>query len=120
MNCDDSSRSKRPDDSRLTVGNALASLQGEDAAFKTMFEHGTLAIEMYKPVEVDHQTLHSRDEVYVIASGAGMFLSGEIEQAVVVGEVLFVPAGVDHRFFDFTEDFSTWVFFYGPQGGESK
>jgi hypothetical protein len=23
-----------------------------------------------------------------------------------------------HRFEDFTEDFSTWVFFYGPVGGE--
>ncbi len=30
----------------------------------------------------------------------------------------FVAAGVEHRFSKFSEDFSTWVFFYGPQGGE--
>jgi hypothetical protein len=25
-----------------------------------------------------------------------------------------------HRFEDFTEDFLVWVFFYGPEGGESE
>jgi hypothetical protein len=33
--------------------------------------------------------------------------------------VLFVPAGHEHRFEDFTPDFATWVIFYGPDGGES-
>jgi hypothetical protein len=32
---------------------------------------------------------------------------------------LDVPAGAHHRFYDFSEDFGTWVFFYGPQGGDS-
>jgi len=32
--------------------------------------------------------------------------------------VLFVPAGVEHRFTRFTPDFVTWVIFYGPKGGE--
>ena len=31
---------------------------------------------------------------------------------------LFVPAGVEHRFEKFTEDFKTWVIFYGAIGGE--
>jgi mannose-6-phosphate isomerase-like protein (cupin superfamily) len=34
------------------------------------------------------------------------------------GDFLFVPAGIEHRFTNFTADFSTWVFFYGPKGGE--
>jgi hypothetical protein len=33
--------------------------------------------------------------------------------------VLFVPAGIEHRFIKFTEDFVTWVVFYGPKGGEA-
>jgi len=33
--------------------------------------------------------------------------------------LLFVPAGVEHRFEHFSEDFSTWVVFYGPRGGET-
>jgi mannose-6-phosphate isomerase-like protein (cupin superfamily) len=35
------------------------------------------------------------------------------------GDVLFVPAGVEHRFEDFSDDFVTWVVFYGPEGGEA-
>ena len=32
--------------------------------------------------------------------------------------MLFVEAGVDHRFVDFSDDFETWVIFWGPDGGE--
>jgi hypothetical protein len=35
-------------------------------------------------------------------------------------DFLFVAAGDEHRFVEFTEDFSTWVLFYGPEGGEAK
>ena len=34
------------------------------------------------------------------------------------GDMLFVPAGTVHRFEDFSDDFATWVIFYGPEGGE--
>jgi mannose-6-phosphate isomerase-like protein (cupin superfamily) len=34
------------------------------------------------------------------------------------GDFLFAPAGVEHRFEDFSKDFATWVLFYGPEGGE--
>jgi hypothetical protein len=30
-----------------------------------------------------------------------------------------VPAGVVHRFEEFSNDVVVWVFFYGPEGGES-
>ena len=33
---------------------------------------------------------------------------------------LFVPAGVEHRFEDFTDDLAVWVVFYGPEGGEAE
>jgi hypothetical protein len=32
--------------------------------------------------------------------------------------MLFVPAGVVHRFEDFSDDLAIWVMFYGPEGGE--
>jgi uncharacterized protein YjlB len=35
------------------------------------------------------------------------------------GDALFVAATVEHRFEDFSDDFATWVVFYGPRGGES-
>jgi hypothetical protein len=33
--------------------------------------------------------------------------------------VLFVPASVEHRFEDFTDDLVVWVVFYGQEGGEA-
>jgi len=35
-------------------------------------------------------------------------------------DMLFVPAGLEHRFVDFTDDLAVWVVFYGPEGGESE
>ena len=103
---------------RLTKSNALKTLNGPSEPFKNLFEHGSLVVEIYKPDKVDLQKPHSRDELYVIASGLGEFINGSVQQEVEEGEVLFVPAGVEHRFVNFTDDFSTWVFFYGPEGGE--
>ncbi len=103
---------------RLTISNALHELSHSDKPFKTLFEHGSLQVEIYKPEKVDLQKPHTRDELYVIASGSGEFINGSNKHVVETGEVLFVAAGVEHRFVNFSDDFSTWVFFYGPEGGE--
>jgi mannose-6-phosphate isomerase-like protein (cupin superfamily) len=66
------------------------------------------------------QEPHSRDEIYVIASGSGTFQCGDARSPFKAGDVLFVPAGIEHRFLEFSGDFGTWVFFYGPEGGEEK
>jgi mannose-6-phosphate isomerase-like protein (cupin superfamily) len=106
---------------RLTPRNGLAALaQAAGKEFISLFRHGTLEIEIYKPKQVDHQQPHTRDEVYVVISGAGFFVKDGVRQSFEAGEVLFAGAGVNHRFEDFTEDFATWVFFYGPEGGEES
>lgn len=104
---------------RLTIEQARRRL-AEDAGaeYVTLFEHGSLEVEIYRPRGVDRQQPHTRDEVYVVISGTGRFVNGDIRQPFEPGEVLFVAAGVEHRFEDFTDDFATWVFFYGPEGGE--
>ena len=104
---------------RLTISNALQSLREKKTEFNEVFNHGSLNVEIYKPNGIDLQKPHSRDEIYVIASGSGYFIKGESRNKFEQGEVLFVPAGVAHRFEDFTDNFSTWVFFYGPEGGEN-
>jgi len=45
---------------------------------------------------------------------------GDKEYDFLAGDVLFVAAGVEHRFSNFSEGFATWVFFYGPTGGENQ
>jgi mannose-6-phosphate isomerase-like protein (cupin superfamily) len=105
---------------RLTTHEALAALAKEaPKEFISLFKHGTLEVEIYKPDKIDRQKPHTRDEVYVVISGTGVFLNGPSRQPFSPGDVLFVPAGVEHRFLDFTDDFATWVLFYGPQGGET-
>jgi mannose-6-phosphate isomerase-like protein (cupin superfamily) len=86
--------------------------------FATVFEHGTLSIEIYAPRGTDPQQPHTRDEVYVVISGTGEFINGDTRSRFQPGDVLFVPAHVVHRFENFTDDLAVWVFFYGPEGGE--
>ena len=78
---------------------------------------GDVEVELYAPAGTDRQKPHTRDELYVIASGTGWFHSGEQRQAFQPGTMLFVPAGIQHHFADFSADFSTWVVFFGPAGG---
>ena len=82
--------------------------------------HGTLMVEYYAPRGIDRQQPHTRDELYVIAAGSGWFVNGDERHPFGVGDMLFVPAGVVHRFEDFTDDFATWVIFYAPEGGERR
>ncbi len=100
----------------MTPDKALAQLSGKP--FAEVFTHGSLSVEIYKPERVDKQQPHTRDEVYVVISGSGWFVSGDSREKFGPGELLFVPAGVVHRFEDFADDFVTWVLFYGPEGGE--
>jgi hypothetical protein len=104
---------------RLTPTTALAALATTDKPFVLLFRHGTLEVEFYKPDGKDLQKPHNRDEVYVVVAGSGYFVYGGVRQQFEPGEVLFAAAGVEHRFEEFTPDFATWVFFYGPVGGEN-
>jgi mannose-6-phosphate isomerase-like protein (cupin superfamily) len=90
--------------------------EGLPSAF--VFEHGSLQVKMYRPAAKDLQKPHTRDEVYVVARGSGWFVNDGERHAFMTGDMLFVPAGARHHFEEFTADFCTWVFFYGPEGGE--
>ena len=101
-----------------TPAAAMEALGRSGASYVTLFEQGTLEIEIYRPVGVDPQKPHPKDELYVVIAGSGTFVHGSGRSPFAPGDVLFVRAGVVHRFEDFTPDFATWVFFYGPEGGE--
>ncbi len=99
---------------------ALSQLRERGNPFEILFEHGSLTVEIYKPEKKDLQTPHNRDEVYVVISGSGEFLNDGERVHFNPGDFLFVPAHTEHRFENFTDDFATWVIFYGPEGGEQK
>jgi mannose-6-phosphate isomerase-like protein (cupin superfamily) len=103
----------------LTPAAALAALAETDTTFRELFAHGTLSVEIYRPVGTDHQVPHSRDELYVVIAGRGTFLCGDSRRPFGPGDLMVVPARVPHRFENFSDDFCTWVMFYGPEGGEN-
>lgn len=105
---------------RVTVAEAFEQLPREgETRFVTLFEHGSLQLELYAPRGHDPQTPHTRDEVYVVVSGTGTFCHGGQRDEFGPGDFLFVEAGLEHRFENFSDDFATWVMFYGPEGGET-
>jgi mannose-6-phosphate isomerase-like protein (cupin superfamily) len=108
----------RVDSKTWTIAEAGAALAASGATFVNLFTQGTLEIEIYRPVGVDKQKPHEKDELYVIINGTGTFVHGQERTQFHEGDALFVRAGVPHRFEEFSPDFATWVFFYGPPGGE--
>jgi len=60
---------------------------------------------------VDPQRPHHEDELYYVVRGKAKFRAGEQEREVSVGSVLFVPAEMEHRFYDIREELAVLVFF---------
>ena len=103
----------------LTVAKAQEYLQvaaSEQSA--ELLKLGSLTVRFYAPKIADRQEPHSRDEVYVVASGSATFRCCGKDVPVEQGDVLTVPAYQEHLFVNFTSEFATWIFFYGPEGGK--
>lgn len=60
---------------------------------------------------IDPQKPHLEDEMYYVVRGRGRMRAGSEEAEVMAGSVIFVPANVEHRFFDITEELTVLVFF---------
>lgn len=105
---------------KISQSLAFDLLAQKELPFLELFKYGNLTVEIYQPELEDHQMPHTRDEVYIIASGTGRFQLGMAEMDFKTGDFLFVPAFEPHRFIAFSEDFATWVLFIGPEGGAAQ
>lgn len=103
----------------LTVAKAQECVQAAGSEQSAeLLKLGSLTVRFYAPNTVDRQQPHTRDEVYVIARGSARFRCCGRDIPVEQGDVLTVPAYQEHLFVNFTSEFATWIFFYGPEGGE--
>lgn len=59
----------------------------------------------------DLQKPHREDEVYYVVRGRAKMRIASEEQVVKAGSVIFVAAGVEHVFFDISEELEVLVFF---------
>lgn len=63
---------------------------------------------------IDHQRPHREDEVYYVISGRGLIdVAGE-DRPVKQGSLVFVGAGVEHRFHHIDEELRVLVFWAPP------
>ena len=84
----------------------------------SVLERGSLNLRFSLPVLPNQQVPHAQDEIYVIVRGHGVLFHGGKRETFVAGDAMFVAAGTEHHFEDFTDDLAVWVVFYGPSGGE--
>jgi mannose-6-phosphate isomerase-like protein (cupin superfamily) len=91
--------------------------------FVQALSSGSMRVELFAPASAqlgaDIQQPHAQDELYVVQRGSSSFWLDGRSLQVKAGDVLLVPAGKPHRFEHFSDDFVTWVVFYGPPGGEA-
>jgi len=99
----------------LTLAAALALPLPPGRPSAEAFYDGDLEVRFYAPKGHDPQTPHDRDELYIVASGAGQFRVEDRLTPCETGDLLFAAVHATHRFADFSKDFPVWVIFYGPQ-----
>ncbi|GAC1309145.1 MAG: hypothetical protein NVSMB10_16010 [Steroidobacteraceae bacterium] len=111
---------------QATAEEILARLPGPITAlwptgepFSVALRHGSMSVELFAPRDIDVQTPHDQDELYFVYKGAATAWIAEDCLKISAGSAFFVPAHVAHRFGDMTPDFSVWVVFWGPSGGEA-
>jgi mannose-6-phosphate isomerase-like protein (cupin superfamily) len=82
--------------------------------------HGSMSVLVFAPKGKDVQTPHTQDEVYIVMGESGELIVEDRQTVCRFGDVLFVPANTVHHFENCSDDFVTWVIFWGPEGGESS
>ena len=68
----------------------------------------------------DRQKPHQEDEVYYVISGRGTIRVAGEDRKVRPGSLVFVGAGVEHRFHEIDEDLRVLVFWAPPHGAPPR
>ena len=87
----------------------------ENRLSSLILEDQDMQVRFYSPKNKDDQIPHGQDELYVISNGSGIFVMNHEEISFNVGDVIFVPKNEHHYFKEFSDDFATWVIFYGSK-----
>jgi len=103
------------------ISDLLSRREESSQLYLEFFEASTLSVGVYELAagSIDSQHPHTEDEVYYVVGGAGqVHIDGE-DTEVSPGSVIFVAAGVEHRFHSITEDLKLLVVFAPPRGSRA-
>ena len=84
-----------------------------DGPWFEFFDNNTMFAGLYElPAQgSDQQRPHQQDELYFVTKGQAQLIAGDETYAATPGAILFVKAGITHRFVDIEEDLQLLVFF---------
>ena len=95
------------------VRDLLAGLAPDRHDFAEFFRApaGTLSLTVarWPAGSFDDQQPHTEDEVYYVTAGRGLLAIGDQVVAVGPGSIVFVAAGVEHRFSEIEDDLEVLV-----------
>ena len=82
------------------------------------FKAPTMSLGVYELAagSADPQRPHTEDEVYYVVGGTGQVRIADEDTEIRSGSVIFVAAGVEHRFHSIQEDLKLLVVFAPPRG----
>ena len=103
------------------IADLTKTRQESGERYLEFFRSNTLSTGIYELAagSVDAQQPHTEDEVYYILGGHATIQVGDESRAVQEGAVVFVYAGVVHRFHSITEDLTMLVVFAPPRGSQA-
>lgn len=105
----------------LSLADLLAAPSDAGRSFAEVLRVKALSAGVYELAAgaEDLQQPHTEDEVYMVLRGrARATVAGDVVD-VMSGSMLYVPAGVLHRFHDIEEELTVLVVFAPPEGTES-
>ena len=88
-----------------------------DGAYLQFLRERNMSVGLYAlgAGEHDPQNPHGQDEVYLVVSGRASISVGLETTEVARGSVVYVPAGVAHKFHHISEDLRVLVVFSPPE-----
>jgi mannose-6-phosphate isomerase-like protein (cupin superfamily) len=88
-----------------------------DGAYLQFLRERNMSVGLYalNAGQSDPQQPHHQDEVYLVVSGRASITVGMETTTVGRGSVVYVPAGVPHKFHHISEDLRVLVVFSPPE-----
>jgi len=111
-----------PKQQAFAAGELVARLKAGEHRWLPFLEREALSSGIYRLPKggVDGQSPHADDEVYHVLAGRARLTAGEETFAVEPGSIVYVAAGVEHRFHDIEEDLEVLVFFSKYRPAETR
>lgn len=85
----------------------------EGEPYQCLLNQPGAQILIFAPRGTDYQSPHHRDEAYVAVRGSATLEIGGVPHSFAAGDLAWVPKDTEHRFVDISDDFVTWVMFFG-------